>query len=81
MSVDLFYERGRAAPGDEALAVEMEAAALFAVGRRAERAGGVRAGRIGHLRRRAARGSGSTTTRCSRPPSAMGAAAIAALSR
>jgi len=33
VSVDLFYERGPAGAGHEALAVEMEAAALFALGR------------------------------------------------
>jgi uridine phosphorylase len=33
VSVDLFYERGPAGGGYEALAVEMEAAALFALGR------------------------------------------------
>jgi uridine phosphorylase len=33
VSVDLFYERGRPGGGADALAVEMEAAALFAVGR------------------------------------------------
>jgi purine-nucleoside phosphorylase len=34
VSVDLFYENGRPGAGHEALAVEMETAALFAVGRR-----------------------------------------------
>ncbi len=33
VSVDLFYERGPAGAGHDALAVEMEAAALFALGR------------------------------------------------
>jgi purine-nucleoside phosphorylase len=33
VSVDVFYENGRPGAGHEALAVEMEAAALFAVGR------------------------------------------------
>jgi uridine phosphorylase len=33
VSVDLFYERGPAGAGQQALAVEMEAAALFALGR------------------------------------------------
>ncbi len=32
MSVDLFYERGPIGAGRDALAVEMEAAALFALG-------------------------------------------------
>jgi uridine phosphorylase len=36
VSVDLFYEEGPPGAGREALAVEMEAAALFAVGRAAE---------------------------------------------
>jgi uridine phosphorylase len=35
VSVDLFYENGRPGAGRDALAVEMEAAALFAVGRSA----------------------------------------------
>jgi nucleoside phosphorylase len=32
VSVDLFYDDGRRPPAPEALAIEMEAAALFAVG-------------------------------------------------
>ena len=40
LSVDLFYDAGRRPPGGEAIAIEMEAAALFALGARA----GVRVG-------------------------------------
>ena len=50
ISVDLFYDADLDGAGG-AIAVEMEAAALFALGARARIAGGVRAGRLGHLRR------------------------------
>ena len=55
-------------PAGSARAVEMEAAALFALGSAGGDRGGVRADRLGHLRRCRRAVSGSTTTCCRRAP-------------
>ena len=66
---------------DGALAVEMEAATLFALGAARRRAGRLRAGRVRHVRRARRAHADRRRRRCWRRAEAMGAAALAALAR